>query len=120
MELNDLGNMTGQTTKFEVVYAKIPACFRTNLAKAAGVRCSRADCARDVCAGEDEPVSALSLELRQPAPSRAAQHPLQVPHRQAFSGLRVDRRLGAIALLKKCVQRGLSLEPAVSHISAAR
>ena len=63
------------------------------LLESAGVRCSRADCARDVCAGEDEPVSALSLELRQPAPSRAAQHPLQVPHRQAFSGLRVDRRL---------------------------
>ena len=42
------------------------------LLESAGVRCSRADCARDVCAGEDEPVSALSLELRQPAPSRAA------------------------------------------------
>ena len=63
------------------------------LLESAGVRCSRADCARDVRAGEDEPVGALALQLRQPAPSRAAQHPLQVPHCQAFSGLRVDRRL---------------------------
>ena len=63
------------------------------LLESAGVRCSRADCARDVRAGEDEPVGALALQLRQAAPSRAAQHPLQVPHCQAFSGLRVDRRL---------------------------
>ena len=82
------------------------------LLESAGVRCSRADCARDVRAGEDEPVGALSLELSQAAPGGAAQHSLQVPHRQTFGRLRVNgrlalhagpcrvRELGAIALLK--------------------
>ena len=54
---------------------------------------ARADCARDVRAGEDEPVGALALQLRQAAPSRAAQHSLQVPHRQTFGRLRINGRL---------------------------